>query len=36
VPCDGVGDPADVDTVEDLRRLEGLREGTNGYKMGPR
>jgi CTP:molybdopterin cytidylyltransferase MocA len=36
VPCDGVGDPADVDTAEDLRRLEGLREGTNGYKMGPR
>ncbi len=23
VPCDGVADPADVDTVEDLRRLEG-------------
>jgi CTP:molybdopterin cytidylyltransferase MocA len=23
VPCDGVGDPADVDTAEDLRRLEG-------------
>lgn len=22
VPCDGVADPADVDTVEDLRRLE--------------
>ncbi len=36
VPCDGVGDPADVDTAEDLRRLEGLREGTRGYKMGPR
>ena len=24
VPCDDVADPADVDTVEDLRRLEGL------------
>jgi CTP:molybdopterin cytidylyltransferase MocA len=36
VPCDGVGDPADVDTAEDLRRLEGLREGTRGYKMGSR
>ena len=35
VACDGVGDPADVDTAEDLRRLEGLREGTHGYKMGP-
>lgn len=27
VPCDAVADPADVDTVEDLRRLEEL-EGT--------
>jgi CTP:molybdopterin cytidylyltransferase MocA len=36
VQCDGVGDPADVDTAEDLRRLEGLREETHGYKMGPR
>ena len=24
VPCDDVADPADVDTAEDLRRLEGL------------
>ena len=24
VPCDDVADPADVDTVEDLQRLEGL------------
>jgi nicotine blue oxidoreductase len=33
VPCDGVGDPTDVDTAEDL---EGLREGARDYKMGSR
>jgi CTP:molybdopterin cytidylyltransferase MocA len=36
VPCDGVGDPADVDTAEDLEDLEGLREGARDYKMGSR
>ncbi len=34
VPCDGVGDPADVDTAEDLRRLEGMRAQDRSYKMG--
>ena len=33
VPCDGVGDPADVDTREDLRRLEEMRGLSGGYKM---
>jgi CTP:molybdopterin cytidylyltransferase MocA len=34
VPCDGVGDPADVDTAEDLRALERVREGERRLKMG--
>ncbi len=33
VPCDGVGDPADVDTAEDLRRLERLRGREHSYKI---
>lgn len=34
VACDGVGDPVDVDTREDLFRLRGMREPRPGYKMG--
>jgi len=33
VPCDGVGDPADVDTRADLRRLEAMRGPGVAYKM---
>ena len=33
VPCEGVGDPTDVDTREDLRRLEEMRGGVSAYKM---
>jgi nicotine blue oxidoreductase len=33
VPCEGVGDPADVDTREDLKRLEEMRGPAGGYKM---
>lgn len=33
VPCDGTGDPADVDTREDLERLEEMRGAGDGYKM---
>lgn len=34
IPCDGVGSPADVDTKEDLQRLERSRERVSGYKIG--
>ncbi|MFL6009172.1 MAG: NTP transferase domain-containing protein [Rubrobacteraceae bacterium] len=34
VPCDGVGEPADVDTAEDLRSLERMREREHHSKMG--
>ena len=34
VPCDGIGDPADVDTVEDLRRLGEMRGPGGAFKMG--
>jgi CTP:molybdopterin cytidylyltransferase MocA len=33
VPCDGVGDPADVDTAEDLRGLELMHERELRFKM---
>jgi len=33
VPCGGVGDPTDVDTREDLRRLEKIRGAVGDYKM---
>jgi CTP:molybdopterin cytidylyltransferase MocA len=33
VPCEGVGDPVDVDTREDLRRLEQMRGPLSDYKM---
>jgi molybdenum cofactor cytidylyltransferase len=33
VPCDEVGDPADVDTREDLKRLEEMHGSVGGYKM---
>jgi hypothetical protein len=34
VPCDEVGDPADVDTAEDLRGLERKHEREHHYKIG--
>jgi nicotine blue oxidoreductase len=37
VACDDVADPADVDTVEDLRRLEGeLKVRERGRAIGQR
>ena len=36
VACDDVADPADVDTVEDLRRLEGLKAYERGRTIGQR
>lgn len=33
VPCEGVADPTDVDTREDLRRLEEMRGTVGDYKM---
>ena len=33
VPCEGVGDPTDVDTREDLKRLEEMRGPAGDYKM---
>ncbi|HEV8044269.1 MAG TPA: nucleotidyltransferase family protein, partial [Rubrobacter sp.] len=33
VPCDGVGDPVDVDTRADLRRVEEMRGPGVAYKM---
>jgi CTP:molybdopterin cytidylyltransferase MocA len=33
VPCGEVGDPTDVDTREDLRRLEEMRGAVGDYKM---
>ena len=33
VPCEGAGDPTDVDTREDLRRLEEMRGAVGDYKM---
>jgi CTP:molybdopterin cytidylyltransferase MocA len=36
VPCDDIADPADVDTVEDLRRLEELSAPLRGRALGER
>ena len=36
VPCEGAGDPTDVDTKEDLRRLEEMRGTVSDYKMAGR
>lgn len=36
VPCDGVADPADVDTEEDLGRLKKMRGRVSDHNMGQR
>ncbi|MDQ3965923.1 MAG: nucleotidyltransferase family protein [Actinomycetota bacterium] len=36
VPCDDIADPADVDTVEDLRRLEEISAPLRGRALGER
>ena len=33
VPCEGVGDPTDIDTREDLRRVEEMHGPVSDYKM---
>ena len=33
VPCDAVAEPSDVDTREDLERLEGMRQIRHQYKI---
>ena len=36
VPCNDIADPADVDTVEDLRRLEEISAPLRGRALGER
>ena len=34
VPCEGIASPADIDTEEDLLRMEGMRGSPQDYKIG--